>query len=1218
MELNERQQKALGVLDRAPLRVIAGPGTGKTATVVEMYLRLVVDLGYDPSNVLVLTFSKNAAEELRRRVDSRYREPYSESWISTFHSFAYRILRDYVESPPSSLMNGFQEKLLMRHVLRQLRQTVFAARTAASNGLAPLLDSESLVGDALWLVGTLKQELMRPEDFRAWVTEASRAHSASASRADRRNESPNDIEKLKDLAVIYEAYFAEQERLRLQDFRDVIADLVKHLQAGTGLAQRLAAKFRYVIVDEYQDVDPAQVQMLDLLTRDHGGFRHLAVVGDPDQSIYSFRGTSPFFIQKDFPERFGGETVRLDRNYRSVAQVLEAGERLRDTFTHSHPGDETLGDSTLSTTREALIADRGPAVWAAIQLRREETSADEAAGVARRILQLTKAVEDGGSGYSYRDIAVILRSVNRSGRPFEEALQAAGIPHAAGLSPHFADSQVVRFGVAALRSLSDIDDDNELAHVLASPFCGVPVPDAARLLDEAKRRRRALRQTLKTTSLAKLLTWVGYLMTDEDAQRWPLPWGRGREEETSQSDPLTRVEDQVPAPVKSAVGDIRTQMDVADRLEAAEAFSSGDTVDLREPTSQSRPAQPDFYRLLSAEAKDAIHGFLHRWLRLRSVAQKVPVDVLAYRVFQDMGVMNLVMRDDSSVQLGNRGTEEKAPLTGRKNDLQSVERREPHQDEALGPLRMFLRAVTDFVAFQRPLLGREPTISEVLENLEPALREYVDELEPQDDAQGGSVRILTVHAAKGLEFPIVFFPAMVATRFPVLPKPRTPLLTEGEMLTLQQGLTSVLQRQQGGTAQPVTLLVSEDEFVREEGNLGFVAATRAKDLLVLSYADKYEDEDALPSAFLQPLAEGAINVEYSETHQPASFGDRSTTGQWRELADRWEPWSTRPVPVNHQFHDSASSLTNWLACPRKYYYSKVLGIGSEAGVQAARGTAFHDAMERFHDPKMEARWRQGDLDPATAYEECCRIAIEDHLLLIDGELEKLAERSLLKRLFQNYWESEHDSWDELRTQAVERNFYWRLPDERLVIGRIDRIVTDGEGSPMVVDYKSGKGQAEGEILKKLGLVQADKRLSIDRETPPQDLQLLIYFFALNEGAELRPALGGDEPSQVVSAVSLWFPANLMGKKGQRRVRKVGLGDAKPGLKLTAFLDIDPIRQELRASLGRHFVDARSGWYEPAPRHDSYTCLSNWGTGCAYAWMCPGRIEEPEDWEDETA
>ena len=295
LHLNAEQRTALNLMGEGPLRLVAGPGTGKTTTVVAMYLRLLEEVGLRPSQVLLLTFANNAASDLKRRIDALHNTSYDKSWVSTFHSFATRILTTYGHLHgivPFRLMNGFEEKVLMRRVLTQM---------SGLEILGPLQTSEALVQDALWFIGVLKQNLVRSDDFSGYSRVANNA-------------------KMRDLAAIYTAYWAEQDSRHLWDFRDVIAQCQLLLERNDALREELSTKFQHVIVDEYQDVDAAQVKLIAQLVEHHHPHPRLAVVGDPNQAIYSFRGTLPAFLDEKW--QFGGTRVELRQNYRSYGSIL--------------------------------------------------------------------------------------------------------------------------------------------------------------------------------------------------------------------------------------------------------------------------------------------------------------------------------------------------------------------------------------------------------------------------------------------------------------------------------------------------------------------------------------------------------------------------------------------------------------------------------------------------------------------------------------------------------------------------------------------------------------------------------------------------------------------------------------------------------------------------------------------------------------------------------
>ena len=1014
LDLNAEQLNALDLMGQGPIRVLAGPGTGKTTTVAAMYVSLLAEGGLRPSQVLLLTFANNAAENLKRRIGALHSVSYDESWVSTFHSFATRVLTTYGRVHgivPFRLMNGFEEKVLMRRVLSRMRPL---------EALDPLRASESLVQDALWFIGILKQNLVRSDDF---SIQALGTHDA----------------KLRDLAAIYSDYWAEQDKRRLWDFRDVIAQAHLLLERNDALRGELSSKFQHVIVDEYQDVDAAQVKLIAQLVQDHRPHPRLAVVGDPNQSIYSFRGTLPAFLDEKW--QFGGNRVELRQNYRSYEPILAGSDRLLERY-------------GLNTA--ALIPVRGDADVPVVHRDNEQNATDEATAVVRQIGMLISG--DGGHAPPYRpgDVAIVLRSVRRHGRQFEEALRAAGIPHEVGASPNFASSEIVRFAIHSLSALAHPDDDAHLMRVLESPFAGVPAADAHRLLSEAERRRLAATERLHSTSLLTVLKHTCFLLQGVDPRRWPLPWGDGE-----------------PPPSPDNRGDLEQQQAAADALERKS----------RDPAEAKRRTA-GFLDLLSDEGRDAIHGFTWRWAQLRSVADQLTVDALLHRLFDDLGVMRLLM----------------SPATS-----------DARRDELLGPIRMLLRAVADYAEFQAILSEEGPSLADTVTALEQLLPEYIDELAATENPEQGVVRILTAHAAKGLEWPVVFMPAMASQHFPVVARARTPLLDKAEQRWLEETVDDF------AAPWPAT----DEEFLREEARLAYVAATRAQDMLFLSWADNYEKEEvATPSAFVEPLAGDAPLREYAELHRTPALGSATERPSDDEAAafTNWQAWS-QPIEFTGDAHDSASSISKFLACPRQYYYSKTLSLRTEAGVAAARGSAFHAALEQFHDPENERRWRHDAELAEKMYREFGEAAIEDHLRTVDGELNRRVERRSLQRLFDNYFASEIADRELPVTAATEARLTWHPLNDLTIRGYIDRIIVLDEGGHEIIDYKTGKtGKTAGQLGDDLGL----------GDTVPHDLQLLIYFFGSREGqvdgvADVEPHI-----------VGLWYPSNVM---ANGRIRK---------------------------------------------------------------------------------
>ncbi|OLD91855.1 MAG: hypothetical protein AUG84_03130 [Chloroflexi bacterium 13_1_20CM_4_66_7] len=242
-----------------PLRVLAGPGTGKTHLLVDLYEQAVRSGEADRSQILVLTFSTGAAGELASRIDARLHDDYGEAWISTFHSFCARILRDNAPDRDRLLLNGFQEWIVMRDVLTGLDPALLGP-------LDGVRRSDAFAHDLLAFVALMKQNLVHPAALQL-------ATEASAS------------ERLRVLASVYQAYHRRMREARLFDFRDLISATIELLETNPTLRERLRAKFELVLVDEFQDVDPAQFELLD------AGERLLAAT-QPDRSPRVLRADS--------------------------------------------------------------------------------------------------------------------------------------------------------------------------------------------------------------------------------------------------------------------------------------------------------------------------------------------------------------------------------------------------------------------------------------------------------------------------------------------------------------------------------------------------------------------------------------------------------------------------------------------------------------------------------------------------------------------------------------------------------------------------------------------------------------------------------------------------------------------------------------------------------------------------------------------------------------
>ncbi len=453
-----------------PLRVLAGPGTGKTRALVDLYEQAVIAHLATRDQILTLTFSTGAADEIARRIDERLKDDYAEAWISTFHSFCWRVLRDHSPDPRRMLINSFQESIVMRQVLTEIDPEVLGA-------LVGVRRSDAFARDLLGFVALMKQNIVHP---------AALVLATEAGGSDR----------LRALAAAYQVY---QERLRgagLFDFRDLIVGAIELLQSKLELREQLRSKFRLILVDEFQDVDPAQFQLLQLLAPPESRPR-LVVVGDPDQSIYGFRGTVPRLLGVDFPAVYGAATVGLDECWRCSQEVLEAGERLLGA---TQPGrvHRSLRSVAQITQPAVVVAHEGDGL-------------DEAFFCAREIKRIHTAFPE----LRHDDFAILLRSTTAMGAPFEEALRALGLPYEVRGSGAAARNEVVRFLVGYLESLRRPDNPEALEGALASSLGGVGSRTLSRLRAHAFEQARPLTRVMRR---------LMYVLAAKDPQRYPLPW----------------------------------------------------------------------------------------------------------------------------------------------------------------------------------------------------------------------------------------------------------------------------------------------------------------------------------------------------------------------------------------------------------------------------------------------------------------------------------------------------------------------------------------------------------------------------------------------------------------------------------------------------------------------------------------------------------------------
>ncbi len=463
-----------------PLLIIAGAGTGKTTVLTRRIAHLITSKRARPDEILALTFTDKAALEMAERVDQLIPYGYAETRIATFHAFGDRLLRE------AALELGLnpQFRVLSRpEAIIFLRERLFALPLRR---LRPLGDPTRHLDALLSVVSRAKDEDVAPEEYAAWAaaclsaTEAAQAIGVATPASASASAAALDLARLHvEVAAFYAAYQRLLAEAGCVDFGDQIALALRLLRERPGVLERVRLRHRYVLVDEFQDTNHAQLELLRLLAGQQGA--NITVVGDDDQAIYRWRGAASANLLA-FRELWAGtREVVLTENYRSTQPVLDAATRL---VSYNNPWrlEVVAGiDKRLRSTRGD-----GPAV----RHLHFDTVSSESDGVAALVTERL------ARGLRPRDFAILVRS-NADAEPFLRALNVKGVPHRFTGSRGLYEREEVRLLVSFLRALANPDDSVSLFYLAASEVYRLPEIDLLRLNHWARRKTRPLLEVLR-------------------------------------------------------------------------------------------------------------------------------------------------------------------------------------------------------------------------------------------------------------------------------------------------------------------------------------------------------------------------------------------------------------------------------------------------------------------------------------------------------------------------------------------------------------------------------------------------------------------------------------------------------------------------------------------------------------------------------------------------
>ena len=413
-KLNDMQKEAVFQTE-GPVLILAGAGSGKTRVLTYRTGYLIEEKGVNPYNIMAITFTNKAAGEMRERISEQVGYGAESIWVSTFHSTCVRILRRHIDrlgfDNNFTIYDSDDQKTLMKDICKRLEidTKIYKERTFLN------------------AISSAKDELMDPVAF-----ELSAVGDYNRQRQ----------------AKVYREYQAALKKNNALDFDDLIMKTVELFRADAEVLDYYQERFRYIMVDEYQDTNTAQFELIRTLA---SKYQNLCVVGDDDQSIYKFRGANIYNIlnfEKHFPN---ARVIKLEQNYRSTQTILDAangviknneGRKEKALWTENGTGDK-------------------------IDFEQFDTAYEEADYIAKDI---RKKVEAGD--YQYKDCAILYRT-NAQSRLFEERFVISGIPYKIVGGVNFYARKEIKDLLCYLKTIDNARDDLAVRRIINVPKRGI-------------------------------------------------------------------------------------------------------------------------------------------------------------------------------------------------------------------------------------------------------------------------------------------------------------------------------------------------------------------------------------------------------------------------------------------------------------------------------------------------------------------------------------------------------------------------------------------------------------------------------------------------------------------------------------------------------------------------------------------------------------------------
>ncbi|TKJ33036.1 hypothetical protein CEE39_04500 [bacterium (candidate division B38) B3_B38] len=1043
--LDEVQRRAIVEFD-GPQMIIGGPGTGKTRTLTLLIPYLLTQKQVPRRNILGLTFSSRMAEQWREKVDEYLTESYDELWIFTFHGFCRRLLRE------NSLAAGVPAHL---HILSDFEEWLFVhqflKRNLPSLGLTSYLRGVTeKAGFALKLrefIRLLKQNLIDSADFQQMVSHFSPSTPGEVSLK----------RKLTDLAGLYSALQKEMEESGYLAFPDLVRRTVRLLEEHPEIRRGYQERFGYIIVDEFQEVDPAQFHLLTLLTRENES-PCICVAGDPEQAIFKFRGSDPSHIASINGEkpRFlkcysRAKVITLSRSYRCHPELLQIVERL-----------EKRANSGAHDTPP------GNAVFVAA----EPTPIDEAFFIARQIkrLLLEGSNQQGVAGYRYSDFAVLLRRLSPLAKPLEEALGYHHIPYQIMGGSTFHKDKGVSFLISYLKALASPDEGEHFRRVLHSPASALQPQMLHRL--EASRGRDG-------ESLFHYIKGLTWWLTTDYPDLFPL-----KETHISQTPPVPR------PPILSRLEEDESYGEFFQQL-----FRFMRSFLLLEREKDTLPLPTLIHRILN-------HSGLLAYL-VGSATKDVAPSTTASDSLRHLRHFTTMVQEFTEVFTALQGKPptfkelisqidelvshfaSEASMDRPEKEEEGVRVMTIHQTKGRQFPVIFIPGLLE-ESFPLRLRGDELLTADELERMKKLYPNFYHPYPRSDDEHYREERRLLRAGMTKAQQMVYLTYSQKSTLFPLLPSRFLHLLNNNLPL---------------------------DEESCHKSGLGFLRNTAISqtrevtgigEVLSLSDLAHYllSKKTPLKREMVEELAQLAKRLEPSQSE---GLWVGSVSGIDELLSDA-RPLSIspkeEPLPLQQEeFTFSTWMLESYLTCPRKALYSAILNITSPADPQRAWRGVVKQVINLLNIPYMRESLRKAPATRRTErlgslIDELWRQALEERSLPLPDPM--TYTEAEIKEIINSYVEEVFLPHLHLPCLASRDTFAFQYQGYPFRV-RVDGVMMDDNGRVIILNHALRKRQTKSTEAKNLARGMLSSVTRQGREQPPLRLHPVLAWLAVREG-----------------------------------------------------------------------------------------------------------------------